>query len=181
MSSADTAGKGVNKSGGKAKTDSGSSRTRSDKPPSCRRSINLPVPVLKTGEDYGMWKNAALLWCEYNKDEPSNQAIAIHLTLTGRARQITNRIPRAELCSDNGVSILLAKLDAFFLPDTKQRQHLAYSRMHALSRPNGMSIQDFIGDFEEEYFKQQCEGMSLPDAVMSSMLVRACNLTEDKE
>ena len=56
MSSADTAGKGVNKSGGKAKTDSGSSRTRSDKPPSCRRSINLPVPVLKTGEDYGMWK-----------------------------------------------------------------------------------------------------------------------------
>ena len=180
MSSNDKAGKSSDRTSDRSKEVKAPSGSRSHSAPNCRRSISIPVPKLQTSADFETWQDAVTLWCRYNDDDPANQAIAVHLTLDGRARAISNQIPLDELCSANGVSILLKKLAEFFLPGKNQRQHLAYRRMHRLSRPSTMSMENFICDFEQEYFKHQRQGMHLPEGVVSNMLVTACNLPEDK-
>ena len=79
-------------------------------------------PLLKEEEmDYEQWKKDLLLWTEFTDLEKNKLAIAVHLSLSGRARKATSELSSAELKSESGIENLLKKLDRVFLQDENWR------------------------------------------------------------
>ena len=104
----------------------------------------------------------------------SKQALAIHLSLSGRARNASSEISLTDLEKENGVDNLLKKLDTIFLPEIGHRQFKAFNNLYNLRRITEAKMSDFVCEFEHTYFKFKSEEMSLPDPVLAS-----CNLTEN--
>ena len=62
------------------------------------------------GDDYEQWKRDVSLWREIIDIPKKKVAIAIHLSLTGKARQASSRLQADELKGVNGVHNLLRKI-----------------------------------------------------------------------
>ena len=108
------------------------------------------------------------------------RAMTIHFSLSGRAMDASNQIPDDDLLCKDGVKVLLAKLDSLFLPTKGLRQFAEYHIMHNLRRKPGTSINDFICDFENTYFKFKREGLEIADPCLALQLLSSCALSDDK-
>lgn len=60
------------------------------------------------------------IWCHLTEVSKNKCALAIHLSLLGRAREASSEIPTGDLKLDNGVEVLLKKLDELFLVDKER-------------------------------------------------------------
>ena len=67
--------------------------------------------------NYENWRKDIEIWCKLTDLPKKKQALAIHLSLEGRARLASSEIKVEDLESDGGVNTLLDKLDGFFLAD----------------------------------------------------------------
>ena len=140
-------------------------------------------PKLNDDGDYEIWKKDVEIWCELTSDFNKNkQALAIHLQLCGRARIASSELSIDDLKKDNGVQILIEKLDSIFLHDKGRRQFACFRDLYKLQRDASVSIDDFICKFEHMYYNFKKQGMELPDTVIAFMLLESCNLEEkDKQ
>ena len=91
-------------------------------------------PRFESEEAYEVWKNDIKIWCLLTDLDVKKQALAIHLSLTGRARVATSELQVAVLNSESGVDKLLEKLDELFLPDKGRRQFAAFHHLYNLRR-----------------------------------------------
>ena len=72
-------------------------------------------PVFKEDGDYMSWKNDIEVWEMFTDIEQKKRGPAVYLSLTGKAREAVRDLKPAELGGNNGVQIILAKLDSYFL------------------------------------------------------------------
>ena len=135
-------------------------------------------PKFENESGYENWKKDISIWGELTDLPESKRALAIHLSLTGRARIASSEISVDDLKKDDGVDTLLAKLDSLFLPEKGRRQFTAFHNLYNLRRSENLNIAEFVSEFEHMYFKFQSEDMKLPDVVMAFMLLSSCKLTE---
>ena len=136
-------------------------------------------PPLFDGETgYASWKKDVMIWCELTDLDETKRALALHLSLTGRARVATSELELSQMQVATGVKTLLEKLDGLFEADKGRRQFALFNDLYNSRRSNTMNISDFVAEFEHTYFKFQKEEMSLPDAVKAFMLLSACNLSD---
>ena len=105
--------------------------------------------------------------------------MAIHLTLTGRAKIASSKVGVEELKKETGVETLIAKLYSLFLPEKERRWSSAFNNLYSPRRTDCL-VKDFIAEFEHQYFKFQQEGMNFPDPVMAFMPLSSCNLSESE-
>ena len=171
------------KSQGRTKSSRGSSSTKQDKGQGGQgwvRTLSLQVPKLTEDVDYETWRKDVKIWDRLSPESADRKAMIIHLTLSGKAKMISDQIPLEELASKDGVDILLAKLDSFYLPDKDQRQFLAYNRLHDLVRSSDTPLHTFVCNFEHEYYKHKQQGMPVAEAQIINVLIRACNLPDEK-
>ena len=110
--------------------------------------------------------------------DSKKQALAIHLVLSGKARQASSKMEVEDLCKDSGVDILLAKLDKLFLLDESRRQFKAFQKLYNSKRTNDEDVCEFVIKFETIYYRFKHERMELPDAVMAFMLLASCSLSD---
>ena len=145
-------------------------------------SCDKVPPKFKSEDDYELWKNDVLIWCELTEVKKDKQALAIHLGLHGRARIASSELKIAELKQEDGVEKLLAKLDSVFLVEKGRRQFKLYREFHRLRRTSNEDIEEFITSFEHSYYKFKSHSNSeLPNCVVAFMLLEACNLDEKDE
>ena len=137
-------------------------------------------PKLNNSASYDTWKRDIEIWCDLTDLVETKRALAIHLSLQGKARDASSEVPIADLKKTNGVEILLAKLDKLFLPDKGRRQFNAFNKMYNLRREDSTCIPDFVSEFEHHYFVFKSEEMTLPDPVMAFMLLASCDLNEQQ-
>lgn len=137
-------------------------------------------PKLDKELNYENWRKDVEIWCKLTDIPKTKQALAIHLSLDGRARLVTSEIEVSDLEKESGVVTVLEKLDALFLVDKGRRQFAAFQDLYNLRRPSEGNVREFISEFEHTYFKFTKQGMTLPDPVMAFMLLASCNLS-DKE
>ena len=78
-------------------------------------SSKVPPPF-KEGDDYDVWRKDLELWQLFTDLEAKKQAIAVHLSLSGRARSATNELTVEEMGGENAMK-LLAKLDRVYARD----------------------------------------------------------------
>ena len=129
--------------------------------------------------NYEAWKKNIRMWCRLTDLTASKQALAVHLSLSGRARNAFSEISLTDLEKENGVDNLLKKLDKIFLPEKGHGQFKAFNNLYNLRRMTEAKMSDFVCEFEHTYFKFKSEEMSLPDPVLALMLLASCNLSEN--
>ena len=141
-------------------------------------SVMKNPPVLENIEDYEQWKEDVLIWKEVTDMGKKKQALAVHLTLKGRAKEVANRVPTEDKKKDDGLETLLAKLDEAFLKEPERRRFMAYRDFEKCIRKEGVTICEFMGEFDAKYFKMTEKKMVLPDEVLAFRLVENCRLTK---
>lgn len=135
-------------------------------------------PKFDDETSYENWKKDIEIWCELTDLATTKQALAIHLSLSGRARAASSEISIEQLKKDTGVKTLLLKLDSLFLLDKGRRQFSAFHNLYNFRRSDDMVIDKFVSEFEHVYFKFTEQNMELPDPVMAFMFLASCNLLE---
>jgi len=154
----------------------GAGETASSSESAMATTMKMP-PLLQDEDCYEVWKVDLKIWCDLTDIPVEKQALAIHLTLTGRARAASQQVPRDDLKKVTGVKTVLTKLDSVFLVEKGRRQFAAFNSFHNYTR-NTDDIGAFVSGFENVYFKFSQQGTTLPDTVLAFMLLRAGNLEE---
>lgn len=84
----------------------------------------LQVPLLfDENKSYESSKNEIQIWKLVIKLDQKKQALAVALSLTGRARTIALEIHAEDLNEDNRLTTLLQKLDTVHLKEEKDREY----------------------------------------------------------
>lgn len=141
-------------------------------------SVIKNPPVLHDLEHYEQWKEDILMWTELTDIDKKKQALAIHLTLTGQAKEVANQVLTEDKKKENGVKILLDKLDEAFMKEPERRKFMAYQSFEECVRKDNMSICEFMREFDMKYYKMKEKGMELPDEVLAFRLVKNCELSD---
>ncbi len=105
-----------------------------------------------------------------------NQALAVHLTLTGKAREVSSEIDLKDLASAKGIETLLERLDSVFMLNKNRQAFMAYSDFEMFKSPDDMTIPDYMVEFDRRYYKFKKHGMELPDQVLTFRLLKSCNM-----
>ena len=83
-------------------------------------------PAFNEGDDYDVWKRDIELWTKLTELKPEKQAIAVHLSLNGKARQASSELKVSELDSVAGIKTLMTKLDKVFQQDANWKTFNTY-------------------------------------------------------
>ena len=143
-------------------------------------SVKWP-PKLEGEEEYEQWKEDLNIWCSLTSIEKGKQALAVYLSLSGRARVAASEIPKERLEQDNGIETLLAKLDVLFLEDKGRRKFSAFEDLYLLKRERNKEIKCFLAEFEHAYHKVTKQGLTLDDSVLAYMLLVSCGFDEKEK
>ena len=136
-------------------------------------------PIFKENEmDYEEWKKDIGLWTLLTDLPKAKMAIAIHLSLNGRARKASSELTANELKADDGTKTLLEKLDRVFLQDANWRCFNNYLAFENCRREDETSIDKFLSEFDQRHYRLKESGVDLPDAVLACRLLKSCNLSD---
>ena len=91
-------------------------------------------PRFEENSNYEAWKKGIRMWCRLTDLTATKQALAVHLSLSSRARNASSEILLTDLEKENGVDNLLKKLDKIFLPEKGHRQFKAFNNLYNLRR-----------------------------------------------
>ena len=140
-------------------------------------SSKVPPPFTE-GDDYDIWKKDLELWQMFTELDVKKQAIAVHLSLTGRARSATTELSIEDMKSSDAMKILIAKLDRVFARDQNWKCFHAYMELENYSRAKECSVQEYLSEFDRKYHKLKTCKVELPDAVLACRLLKSCSLDE---
>ena len=83
-------------------------------------------PSFTIDGNYESRKKDIALWCKLTDIAEEKQVLAIHLVLTGKARQASSEVEISDIEKPDGVENLIRKLDQLFLMDESHRQFRAF-------------------------------------------------------
>ena len=140
-------------------------------------------PVFNPDEDddYASWKNDVEVWQCYTKEEPKRQGPAVYLSLKGKAREAVRGLSVASLRENNGVEVILNKLDEVFQSDETTRAYHAFKEFVEYKRSIGENFSTFIVEYEKRYREVKRFKLDLPTGVQAFFLLQAANLSSDLE
>ena len=140
-------------------------------------SIKNP-PVFDQKSDYDVWKKDIELWQKLTDLKPEQQAIAIHLSLTGKARQASSELSVDELSKAGGVKALMTRLDRVFSEDKNRKCFNADLAFEEYRREPDVAKDDYLCEFDRRYHKlTECD-VKLPSAIIACRLLKSCNLSD---
>ena len=135
----------------------------------------------KMREPYSQWKLELDLWAEATDYEKRQIGPVIVLnSLEGDARDAALSIPKDGLKSDDGMKLILDKLDSLYMKDETQLAFLAFDKFVKYRRPQDMDMNEFLRKFE--LMKSRCETykFAIPDNILSYFMLSCANLPDDK-
>lgn len=139
-------------------------------------------PEFDEKKSFESWKNEVEIWSLVTDLDKKKHALAVTLSLAGRARDIALEIPAADLNKDDGMTTLMTALDNVFLKEEKDRAYEAYLDFDNVKRQSGVAMTDYIVDFEQKYNVMRKFNMELPDAVLAFKLLETAGLDlKDKQ
>ncbi|XP_059903072.1 transcription factor Sp2-like [Gadus macrocephalus] len=145
-------------------------------------AANYSVPPVFDEKKYDSWRNEVEIWTHMTDLEKTKQALAVTLSLNGRARDTALEIPAEDLKKEDGVSTLLKELDSVYLKEENDRAYDAYTDFDRIYREDGNSMADYIVDFEQRYNRIRKFDMILSDALLAFKLLDTAGLdTNDKQ
>ena len=145
-----------------------------------KNNIKTP-PALREDIPYESWKKEINIWQRFTTLEKRKQALAIFLSLEGKAREVVLEIDIDNLDKDDGVERILTQLDKLYLKDKLQLAYQAYDNFEKFKRPTEMPISEFVVEFERLYNKAKAYEMILPDGILAYKFLNNANITDSHE
>ena len=129
---------------------------------------------------YDEWKTSLSDWCFLTGTPLEDQGTAVRMHLLGTARQAAQHVGLVDIRSKQGVQKLLVELDRVFIPDTMVREFTLLHKLFRTVRPSDKSVSEFLNEFSDQYLKVRQAGETLPDKILSYLLLSACDMGVDK-
>ena len=107
------------------------------------------------------------------------QAAMIFLTLKGKSREAVRELSKDEIGCADGVKNVLIKLDTLWKEDANLVAFNAYERFEKFTRPDHMSVNDYMVTFERLNNKIIAADIKLPEGVLAYRLLKSAGLTEE--
>ena len=108
------------------------------------------------------------------------QGPCFYLLLEGKARDAALELDIDNIKGENGVQLILQRLDALYLEDTIQTAYFAHQTFETFQRPENMTMKDYLVKFEHLYTKIKDHRMELPDAVLAYRVLNSGNLSNEQ-
>ena len=139
------------------------------------------IPELSPdGMNYNIWKKEIDLWCQVTTTAVTRRAPQIYFSLKGKGRTGAMKIPHEQLKTNDGVKILLQRLDEVFLPNKAMRLFNANNKLRSVKRkPDGL-VNDYLLEFDNAKFLLEQEGLQRDDTLLGLDLLAQCQLSETK-
>lgn len=138
-------------------------------------------PLMRDDLSYVEWKKELEIWSDFTDLDKGRQGGALFLTLSGKARQaVLSGVSREKIKSENGIQGITECLDELYLKDKSQSGFAAYEDFTNYRRPQNVSIQDYLVEFNLKYNKIKTFEMSLPQGVLAFYLLKCANLPEEQ-
>ena len=100
-------------------------------------------PKLEADMPYESWKNELEVWQLVTDLDKNKRALAVTLTLTGRAQEADLEVPAKDINTDGGMVTLFAALDKVFQKEKIDSMYEAYKQFDKFARAEGSSIWDY--------------------------------------
>ena len=113
--------------------------------------------------------------------EKKKQALAVTLTLTGKAKEAALGNTADRLNQDDGMDILIDTLDKLFLRENKDLAYESYMNFDYFKRKDDMNMSKYIIEFDQRYEKMKKYQMTLPDAVLAFKLLDNATLNHQQK
>ena len=137
-------------------------------------------PVLNEDTQYESWVKEVDLWSACCKLEQNQQGPALALSLSGNARQAALNVDSGTLKSNGGLAAVINKLNGLYLKDENQRIYVALKSFEQYKRPQTLSMDNYLNEFDLKYGKLKGHAIVLPDAVLAYRLLESANLDKSK-
>ena len=127
-------------------------------------------PVFAENMLYKIWENKIDIRKLVTSVEAKEQGIfALLDSLDGNAKteKAVSELTAAELNVENGLNFLLEKLNKVFQEETKDEAYNVYSSFINLSKRDGISINEYIIEFEHLNNRMIQHQMKLPNTVLT--------------
>ena len=91
-------------------------------------------PILSDEKGYDLWRNEISMWKLVTDLDQKKQVLTVILCLSRRAREAALEIKAEELNNNDGMEILLTKLDSVFQKDSIDLVYEAYTLFEQCKR-----------------------------------------------
>ena len=144
------------------------------------RKLFVP-PILSCIDEFEEWLHETEIWQCFTDLDKDKQGPTIYLSLDKKIRKTCSDIKVKDLNSENGVYILVNTLKSLFVKGNNQAAYLAYDKFETFKRPIGMSMIDFINEFERLYNNIKKYEMELSAEVLAYRWLKGAEISEDKQ
>ena len=132
---------------------------------------------------YKIWTNKIDMWKVATVIPKEQQAIIVLLeSLEGnaKAKKAVSELRATHVNYENGMNLLMEKLDILFESDKIEEACPVYSRFINLHKSDEISMTDYIIEFQHFYHKMTNHEMPLPNTVLFFKLQDGVKLSEDE-
>lgn len=136
-------------------------------------------PKFNNDIPYSNWRNKIGMWQLVTPVPKNEQAIVVVLeSLEGNAKaeRAASELQTESLHHDDGMERLLAHMDIAFKTEKVDEAYAAYTNFTKFSKKQGMSMTDYILEFEHFHHKLTLHDMKLPDTILAFKLLDGANL-----
>ena len=141
-----------------------------------RKNYKAP-PAYCDGENYSDWKLDIDLWQEFTSLEKKKHGTAFLLELKpGKVKDAVRSLGKEVLVAENGLTQIINHLDKIYQEDAAQLSYRVYSKFEKYSRPDTMSLQGYISEFEKLLADLKKQKITLPEEVLAYRFLNSANL-----
>jgi len=139
------------------------------------------LPPFKEDCDLDNWIYELELWKLVTDLPQAKMGPVVYLSLSEKVRHSCSSVKKEDLSKDDGLDTLITKLREVYMSSAEQQCYSAYERFETYSRPESMSIQEYINQFEQLNQKLINTKIELPPAVLAYQLLKNANLSTEKK
>ena len=143
-------------------------------------SMKAP-PIFNENESYDEYIRDLEIWQLLKSATDEEEGVIIYRTLTGRAKASCNDLTPAQIGSRDGLKLIRERLNKIFRPEENQRIFIALDEFEKCKRPGGMTMSNFILQFENLHNKVKMYKCTYPDGVLAYRLMKAANVSHEHE
>ena len=121
------------------------------------------------------------LWEMATSIEAKKRAPTVFLTLENQAREAVLKMDINTLNEEDGMTKLYEKLDSLFKEDSSQSALLAYEAFEKYQKPSGLSVCDYLIEFDCLVAKLKDYKITLPEPVLAYRALKSANLRPEDE
>ena len=143
-------------------------------------SKSIPPPEFSESMSWTDYKKEIKIWQALTTLDDAKQGPCLYLSLKGKAREAALELDIDAIKGEDGVNLILKRLDELYLEDTTQTAYLAYQNFETFKRPETMNMKDYLVKFEQLYTKIKDHQMVLPDGVLAYRVLNSANLSNEQ-